>query len=81
MFTDAEIHSELLRYAYGMPAQALAYKWGSLRFFEMRRRAQRELGDRFDLRRYHDAMLQFGAIPLDILEEHYEWFLAEEKRR
>lgn len=79
MFTDAEIDTELLRYAFGMPAQALAYKWGSRFFQNMRARAERELGDRFDLKRYHDAILQFGAIPLNILEEHFEWFLEHEK--
>lgn len=81
MFTDAEIDTELLRYAFGMPAQALAYKWGSLRFSQMRKHAQEVLGDRFDLKRYHDAMLEFGAIPLDILQEHYEWFLEQEQKR
>ena len=81
MFTDAEIHTELLRYTFGMPAQALSYKWGSLQFNEMRRRAQTELGAGFDLRAFHDAMLEFGAIPLDILEEHFEWYLKQQKER
>lgn len=80
MFTDAEIYTELLRYTFGMPAQALAYKWGSLQFQEMRRRAERELGDRFDLRAFHDALLEFGAIPLDILEDHFNWFLEQQKK-
>lgn len=79
MFTDAEIYTELVRYTIGMPAQALAYKWGSLKFAEFRRRAQEELGDRFDLKDYHDALLQFGAIPLDILEDHLNWYIAQRK--
>ncbi len=81
MLTDAEIGTELLRYAFGMPAQALAYKWGSRFFQNMRSRAEKELGERFDLRRFHDAVLQFGAIPLDILEEHFLWYLEQEKER
>ena len=78
MLTDAEINTELLRYTFGMPAQALAYKWGSRFFQNMRARAEKELGDRFDLKRFHDAVLEFGAIPLDILSEHFEWYLARE---
>ena len=79
MFTDAEIRTELVRYTIGMPAQALAYKWGSLKFAEFRRRTQQALGDRFDLKDYHDALLQFGAIPLDILEKHLDWYIETRK--
>ncbi len=79
MFTDAEISTELLRYTFGMPAQALAYKWGSLRFQAMRRQAEQELGEHFDLRKFHEALLEFGAIPLDILEDHFQWFLRQQK--
>lgn len=81
MFTDLEIHTELVRYTCGMPAQALAYKWGSLFFRDMRRRAEVELGDDFDIKRYHEAILAYGAIPLDLLEEHFEWYLEQEKAR
>lgn len=79
MFTDAEIYTELIRYTIGMPAQALAYKWGSLKFAQYRRRAQEELGDKFDLKSYHDALLQFGAIPLNILEDHLDWYIRTRK--
>ena len=79
MFTDAEIATELVRYTVGMPAQALAYKWGSLKFAEFRRRAETELGEKFDLKDYHDALLQFGAIPLGILEDHLNWYIATRK--
>ena len=79
MFTDFEISTELLRYTCGMPAQALAYKWGSLHFNRMRRRAEEALGDAFDIRRYHDEVLAFGAIPLDVLEHHFQWYLANER--
>ena len=80
MLTDSEINTELLRYTFGMPAQALAYKWGSRYFQDIRARAQAELGDAFDIVRFHDAVLQFGAIPLDILNEHFEWYLEQEKK-
>ncbi|MBE5808220.1 MAG: DUF885 domain-containing protein [Clostridiales bacterium] len=80
MLTDSEINTELLRYTFGMPAQALAYKWGSRFFQDLRARAERELGGAFDLKRFHDAMLAFGAIPLNILEEHFEWYLENERK-
>jgi len=75
MLTDNEIYSELLRYTVAMPAQALSYKWGSMKFFAFKEKAVRELGDKFDLKEFHDVMLEFGSIPLDIVEEHFEWYL------
>ena len=50
--------------------QARAYKIGELKFRELRARAARELGEDFDLRAFHDACLENGAIPLDILDRH-----------
>ena len=81
MFTDLEMHTELIRYTCAMPAQALAYKWGSRFFVNLRERAERELGEAFDIKRYHEAVLAYGAIPLDLLEEHFEWYLEQEKAR
>ena len=81
MFTDLEMHIELIRYTCAMPAQALAYKWGSRFFANLRARAERELGEAFDIKRYHEAVLAYGATPLDLLEEHFEWCLEQEKAR
>ena len=81
MFTDLEMHIELIRYTCAMPAQALAYKWGSRFFVNLRERAERELGEAFDIKRYHEAVLAYGATPLDLLEEHFEWCLEQEKAR
>jgi uncharacterized protein (DUF885 family) len=79
--SDSEIETETLRYSCDIPAQALAYKMGSRRLWELRDRAQKALGSRFDIRRYHDALLGSGAMPLDILEKHVDWFIAQEKAR
>lgn len=79
MFTEFEIRTELIRYTCGMPAQALAYKWGSRWFRDLRARMERSLGDAFDIKRFHDAALMFGAIPLDILDEHMSWFESQER--
>jgi uncharacterized protein (DUF885 family) len=63
---DHEIQNEVDRYAV-WPGQALAYKVGEMRIRELRARAERELGPRFDLRDFHDAILREGALPLDVL--------------
>ncbi len=72
--TETEIHMETLRYSVDMPAQALAYKYGSLKMHEFRERSQRILKDRFDVRAYHEEILRYGSTPLHILEkivDHY----------
>jgi uncharacterized protein (DUF885 family) len=50
------------------PAQALSYKLGQLKFRELRNRAQKELGPKFDIRSFHDEMLSGGVLPLDLLD-------------
>jgi uncharacterized protein (DUF885 family) len=70
MLSDTEIATESLRYAVDIPAQALAYKIGSLKMIELRTMAQRELGPRFDVRQFHEWIIGSGALPLLLLEEH-----------
>jgi len=70
MLSETEIATETLRYAADIPAQALAYKIGSLKMIELRALAQRELGSRFDIRQFHEWIIGSGAMPLDVLEEH-----------
>jgi uncharacterized protein (DUF885 family) len=77
--SDKEIETETLRYSCDIPAQALAYKMGMRKFVELREKARRELGPKFDIRRFHDAVLGSGAMPLTILEKHVDWFIAQEK--
>lgn len=79
--TDVQIDSETLRYSTSMPGQALAYKMGSAKLWELRRRAERELGPKFDLRRFHEAVLGSGSLPLSVLERHVEWWIGQEKKR
>ena len=64
---EPTIQSETDRYI-SWPAQALSYKLGQLKFRELRDRAQKELGPKFDIRTFHDEMLDGGALPLDLLE-------------
>ena len=62
-----------------MPGQALAYKIGQLKILELRRQAQKALGDDFDIRAFHDAVLLNGSMPLPILEQHIEGWIEEQK--
>ena len=79
LLSDTEIATETLRYSVDIPAQALAYKIGSLRMIELRRRAERELGDRFDVRAFHEWLIGSGTMPLPVLEEHIHRQIAKQR--
>jgi uncharacterized protein (DUF885 family) len=72
LLSETEIGTETLRYAVDMPAQALAYKIGSLKMIELRRNAQEQLGPRFDVKQFHEWIIGSGSMPLPILEQHVE---------
>lgn len=72
--------AEIDRYI-SWPGQALAYKLGELKIWELRRRAEAELGDDFDLRGFHDAVLSHGELPLAMLEGVIERYIAEAPAR
>jgi uncharacterized protein (DUF885 family) len=78
--TDANIDAEVNRYISN-PGQALAYKLGELKIRELRAKAEKELGPKFDLRRFHDAVLGQGSVPLDALEAQINAWIAAEKAR
>jgi uncharacterized protein (DUF885 family) len=73
------IQSETDRYI-AWPGQCLSYKIGQLKFRELRERARKELGPKFDLRTFHDEMLSSGSIPLDLLDARTNAWIAAQKR-
>jgi uncharacterized protein (DUF885 family) len=75
---DAAIKSEIQRYLVN-PGQATAYKIGMIKIQQLRRKAETELGDRFDIRGFHDAVLGGGSMPLDLLERRVDTWIAEQK--
>jgi len=75
---EADINAEVNRYI-AMPGQALAYKIGQLKFTELRRRAQKTLGPKFDPRAFHTEILAGGSLPLSVLEQRVDRWI--ESRR
>jgi uncharacterized protein (DUF885 family) len=77
---DSTIQSEVDRYI-AWPAQALGYKIGQLKILELRAKAQQALGPKFDIRAFHDEVIDSGALPLDVLEQHVDAWIATQKSR
>ena len=75
---DAAIKSEIQRYLV-MPGQATAYKIGMIKIQQLRKKAETELGEQFDIRGFHDAILGGGAMPLDLVERRVDRWIAEKK--
>jgi uncharacterized protein (DUF885 family) len=73
-----EVETEVDRYI-SWPGQALSYKLGQLKISELRAQAEKELGAKFDVRKFHDAILELGSVPLPVLEEHIRQFIAAAK--
>ena len=75
---ETNVQSETDRYI-AWPAQALGYKMGQLKIFELRDRAKTELGPKFNLKAFHDVVLDSGALPMDVLEKQVEAWIASQK--
>jgi uncharacterized protein (DUF885 family) len=77
--TEAQARSEVRRYMV-TPGQATSYKIGMLKIQELRRKAEAALGDRFDIRAFHDTVLGGGSMPLTMLEQRIDRWVASVKR-
>jgi len=76
---DQNIETEVDRYI-AWPAQALSYKMGQTKILELRAKAQKELGPKFDIREFHDAVLDQGPLPLDVLETKINAWIQQQKK-
>jgi uncharacterized protein (DUF885 family) len=77
---EHEINTEIDRYI-AWPGQALAYKLGEIQIRRHRREAEAKLGAKFDIRRFHDTILAMGSVPLPVLEQQMNQFIADEMAR
>ena len=74
--SEGDIVTEVERY-FVIPGQALAYKMGMMKILELRDQAQSALGDEFDIRSFHDTIIGAGSLPLPILEQQVNRYLAD----
>ncbi|WMJ70992.1 DUF885 family protein [Stenotrophomonas sp. 24(2023)] len=77
--SEHEVTTEVDRYI-SWPGQALSYKLGEIAIVRLRAQAEKELGDRFDIKAFHDAVLKQGSVPLPVLEQQIQQFIADSKK-
>ena len=77
---EPNVQSEVDRYI-AWPGQALAYKLGQLEILKLREEARQKLGDKFDLRSFHDEIVGNGPLPLEVLRQQMESWIAAQQMR
>ena len=75
---EPNVQSETNRYI-SWPGQALSYKMGQLEILDLRAHAQKELGSKFDIKEFHDQVIDSGALPLDVLQVQIDDWIAQKK--
>ena len=81
IYSESEVATEVLRYSTDIQAQALSYKLGYDKILELRQTAKKALGERFDIRKFHAAILSRGTLSLPVLEQHIQWYIDEELKK
>ena len=76
---ETNVQAEVDRYI-AWPGQALGYKMGQMKILELRAKAKAALGNRFDLKAFHDEVVDSGALPMDVLDERVNGWIAEQKK-
>ena len=77
--SEHEVTTEVDRYI-SWPGQALSYKLGEIAIVRLRAQAEKELGDKFDIKGFHDTLLKQGSVPLPVLEQQIQAYIAERKK-
>ena len=77
--SEHEVETEVDRYI-SWPGQALSYKLGEMKILELRQLAEKQLGSKFDIRKFHDAVLDIGSVPLPVLEQHIKAFIVAQEK-
>jgi uncharacterized protein (DUF885 family) len=78
LLSERDARKEVDRYV-NWPGQATSYMIGQIKILELRQRAERELGTRFDIRDFHATVLENGSMPLDVLEQQVDAYIASKK--
>jgi uncharacterized protein (DUF885 family) len=76
--SEASIIAEIERYM-AIPGQALSYKIGQLKIMELRKKAEKEMGQRFDIKKFHQIVLESGVMPLALLEQKVQRWIDTTK--
>ncbi|MCY1456722.1 hypothetical protein D9M71_739610 [compost metagenome] len=76
--SEHEVTTEVDRYI-SWPAQALSYKLGEITIVKLRAQAEKELGDKFDIKGFHDTVLKLGSVPLPVLEQQVKAYIEQRK--
>lgn len=79
--SESQVATEVLRYSSNSPAQALTYKLGYDKILGLRQTSKEALGEHFDLKKFHSAMLSSGTLSMPVLEKHIQWYITEELRK